>query len=68
MEGRMSLFGKMIPFKPIAIPQEVREFLEAVMVEARGKSDDDCVDEEMLGELYQDLEVVMFFQILTHLP
>jgi hypothetical protein len=65
----VSLFGKMIPFKPdIAIPGEVREFLEVVMVEARGKSDDDCADEEMLGELYQDLEVVMFFEILTHLP
>ena len=36
----MSLFGKMIPFKPdIKIPQAVKEFLEAVMVEANGSSD-----------------------------
>jgi hypothetical protein len=70
VEDSVSLFGKMVPYKPdMEIPQEVK-----VLLEESGKKDAGLHPvhyssyDGLIKWLYEDLEVFMFFEILTHLP
>lgn len=65
----MSLFGKMIPLKSqMQIQPEVRILLEGNLKEAGRRSSDRRIHEEKVDDLYRHLEVIMYCEILTHLP
>jgi hypothetical protein len=66
VEDRVSLFGKMPPFKPgMEIPPEVTVFLEGVVKNAGMNPDHYLSHNGMIEELYEDLEVGMFSKILS---
>jgi hypothetical protein len=66
----VSLFGKLVPLnRPITqIPPDVKSILEKCMEDARMKSPKERIDYEMLKELHDRLDVLMFDEILTYLP
>lgn len=66
----MALFGSLVPFTEpfMQIPPEVTTVLESVLEDAGIKSSDERLDNETLKELHDQLDIVMYFEILTYLP
>lgn len=54
--------------QPVAVPAEIRGFLEGLLNDAKMSSLDDSMREEMINELYVRLEQFLTGKIIDNLP
>src|SRR5512132_1476563 len=66
----MSLFGSLVPLTQpcMQIPPEVITVLETVLEDTGMISSNERIDNEMLKELHDRLDVMMYVEIVTYLP